>query len=375
MRLYLTALLGCLLLAPSYATAVLVDFTISGEGNAGPASPGYMLAFARDGVNGSQWVLVAIDLASAMAHTVLATERSSPATSTMCAYALIDPETVAFFNANNDSLWLEKWNLRTKSLITRENVYYNILETLDYNPASKELEGACEMMVPGQNFTAPYWCRQQGQGATSIYPLPTGVVLEQVRSDCTSYLDPKTSIFWTPTGWYEQRNIFFLGMVTGPPSNSSYDWKWYGAINGTPGFDAYAHDDVLDRSFAIQVGPDNTTTQLVEVFSGTHPNTPNENPMPRVLYAFPSNENTYRLSKAGLSLYDSDSHHMYAIMEKHVAHKRTGKPWLKSDDADKTQYLAQFDVVAQKVILLPIQWPQSEGELQVGSVRHWTGLP
>lgn len=329
------------------------------EAENSPAVERELILFTHAVANQSHWFMVGINISDGQTRQFLRVVR--PNAPSMCAFALIDSQTVAFYGSSQQALQLEYWSLKTGKKISNETIRDTLLQSLDYNPASRQLEGVCQLWVPDQNMSELCWCAMQGANATKVHQMPTDFFGE-VRDDCTGYLDPKTTNFWFAAANFDNTNRFLAGMPTSS-SSTEYDWVWFGAINGSAAYDAYVHDDVLNRSFAIQLGPDNTTSQLVEIMPGIEPYS-KDNPPPKVMHRFAFN---FGLSAAGLAAYDSSTHYMFAIMERHSSTSQSSDDLFASEKAT-TQYLVRINVLSLMITFQEIKWPNGH-TLSPGSMR------
>ena len=324
-------------------------------GHLNGSSKGYLLVFASEKLNASHWAMVAIYLADGKTHSALHVQRESESPLS-CAFALNeDASSVAFYNYDKaEGPAIETWSLLSRKRTSSVQVRSSYLETFDYNPSSQSLQGVCQMWVPEQNMSATCWCEVQGGNVSDVYQMPTDFFGE-TSDDCSSYIDGMTDTFWSRTSWYTGENRFYVGL---PTSGSGMDdWKWFGALNGSVGYDGYAHDNALNRTFGLQRGADNETTQLIEILPGHEPYS-KDNPMPKVIHHFHS----YGLSKTGLVAYDSAVHEMYAIM-------------VINGDKDRTSSLARINVLSLVITFQEIEWPRSEGGFTPESTRIWYGPP
>ena len=332
----------------------------------------YLLVFANEleNASSSNWSMIAIDVTSGKTHTVLEMQRTnSPA---MCAFALADASTVSFYNFNNGVV-METWSLMTGNRTSSLRIVGSYLQTVDYNPDSRNLEGICEILLPQMNMTSTCWCAIHGNSPSDVYQVPTAF-LGETRADCSGYLDDVTDTFWYAAAWYNHENRFFVGLPTNA-SSTGRGWKWFGALNGTAGLDGYAHDNIFNRSFGIQIGPDNVTSQLIEILPGAQPYL-KDNPPPKVIHIF---RDGFGLSKAGLVAYNSELHHMYAIMQHNPTETASPKEQEMRAKGEGTgrhaQYLVKIDMVLLEVKRQEIKWPKSYSGLGIGSMRFWPGLP
>ncbi|XP_065183564.1 uncharacterized protein LOC135814382 [Sycon ciliatum] len=319
-----------------------------------------LLVFAQE-TNSSEWLMIEVNLNTGKSHSLLKTQRDESIA--QCGFALTNESTVVFYNG----MVLETWSLKTGKITGSVKIEESALQTVDFNPGSQQIEGVCQMWLPEQNMSATCWCAVHESNISAVYQMPVDYFGES-RSACVNYIDQSTSLLWYPGAAYNNVNKFFAGLGTSSQS-SVYDWKWFGAINGTTAYDVYAYDDNLNRSFSIQISPENTTSQLVEVFHGIEPYA-KDNPQPKVLHVFPDN---FGLSAAGSAAYDQSLHTMYAIMERHTGAMSDAAVNDRAGNHNhvrfSAQYLVKIDVVTLKVTLQEITWPQSAHGFSVASVR------
>eukprot|EP00117_Sycon_ciliatum_P020050 scpid74363/ scgid17979/ len=369
----LTLLLSVWSGASQKLVTALLDENIHGADARQADLPKTILVFAQDSEDHSSWHFIAVDLWSHAAGRHVLTVKRDEQSFVACGYALVEPDLVVFYGVERS---VEIWNLTSgKESAKFESTGYP-LYTIGFNPSSRHIEGVCQVQVPMQNFTQTSWCYLGDEGDPRLIHRIDDSLLGQVRSACVTHIDSESgSTVWFPTFMYRQQEVnwYFVGQSTA--ANTSADsTTWIGAINGSlQGHDSYFHDATLNRSFAIQLSPDNATSQLVEITPAEHADPERRNdPPPTLLFVFPGNA---MLCSAGTAVYDLVTHTVFALMQRRLKAASDAAEHNASDTPWSEPYLARLNIMTLQLYAQPISWPPSTKRPLPKSVRLWQPMP